>query len=119
MSGEPVDAARMRAYLLDRLRIDVQIGGFDQSDLLAVLSPMPADSAWRDYRSVTDPEDGAWFLWREPGGVGERVHADRVAVDGGQIVGKHGCGLGFYTECAPLAMPDDVARILAEGGQSA
>ena len=108
----PADVDRLRGYLLRCLEIDLSVDGFERSDLLAVLSPIPAESAWRDYRLVTAPKDGTWFLWRDPSGPERRVHADQAIVEAGKITGKFGCGLDFYTECAPLVMPADVARIM-------
>ena len=110
----PDEAQRLRAFLLDMLRLELQSSVFYKGELIAVLSPVPAEEAWVDHLEVTDPKPDGWYLWRDPNDPTERVHADRVIVEAGKIAGKWGCGLLFYTECAPLDLPADVAQLIAE-----
>lgn len=109
------NAERMRAYLLEELRSDLRHGNFDSSDLIAVLCDLPAEEAWHRYDEVAHPIENGWYLWRHSSRVpAERIHADRALIEDGKITSKWGCGIGFYTECAPLELPADVAAIIAD-----
>jgi hypothetical protein len=105
---------RMRAYLLEGLRSDLRQGNFHTSDLIAVLSDLPPDDAWRHHDTVADPTPDGWYLWRDPRAPDD-IHADRAIVEEGKIISKWGCGINYYTECTPLELPADVAAIIAEG----
>jgi hypothetical protein len=116
-SHEPAQLARMvlrmRAYLLEELRSDLRHGNFHTSDLIAVLSDLPPDDAWRHHDTVAGSAPDAWYLWRDPSAPND-LHADRAIVEEGKITSKWGCGINSYTECVPLDLPADVAAILAE-----
>lgn len=74
------------------------------------------DGAWIRWEDCTDATDGQWFVWRDPDGISD-THVDRVMVTDGKIVGKHGCGLGFYPDCQPCRFDDDVVQALKAAGQ--
>jgi len=107
---------RMRAYLLEELDWALRHNGSD-GELVALLSELPAEDAWRPFTEVTDAQDDEWFLWRVPATPDDLIHADQVAAENGRIDVKHGCGLDFYTECARFTMPPDVAELLARSSQ--
>ena len=104
--------ARLRGYLLAMLRADPT--GCDRGDLVAALSPAPAESMWRHHADVPNPTPDGWYLWRDPDEEDRRAHADQAIVEDGKITSKWGCGIVWYSECAPLELPADVAEILVQ-----
>ena len=107
------EVKRLRGYLLEQLSYEIAFGAGEWHELIAVLSPAPPDGAWQHFEDVAAPQDDGWYFWRDPDASDGRIHADQAIVEDGKIVGKHGCGLHWYSECSPLDMPPDVAEVLA------